>query len=324
MSAQPHYDWNDLAFASKKPLSELNATFIAAPRELSPARFKQLVKTYLPKSHIILGLAKEPFVLGLENQIQFRMLELEQVKSIIDIVNTSQTPHKISTLSYFQRDLAHILEKLKFRQVLLVNGSWYQGFHYKPEYYIVVNRRIRYEMISPFTDEAEARAYADAHQPSPPKLVIERHYSDAEMLVLANEAAKGSFDYATYQTGCALGRKEGSGYRAIATSFNRTVPYQTYAMHLGSLREKNFTPPNDANNYDTNHYEVELLVQALRDKLDLERTTIFANVMHCPTCARMLSRTPIQEFVYAQDHSDGYAAHLLETAGKTVRRIINK
>ena len=83
------YDWTDLAFGSKKPLNELNAIFIAAPRELSATRFKQLVKTYLPQANLILGLAKEGFVLGLENQPQFGTLQAETVEPIIAKVNAS-------------------------------------------------------------------------------------------------------------------------------------------------------------------------------------------------------------------------------------------
>ena len=108
----------------------------------------------------------------------------------------------------------------------------------------------------------------------------------------------------------------------MASSFNRVVPYQTYSMHHGASREQLFSPSNDLNMYDTNHYEVELLVDALYSKLDLDGTTFFVNVMHCPTCARMLTRTGIQEFVYVHDHSDGYAAKLLESAGKKARRLL--
>ena len=288
-----NYDWTDLAFASKKPLNDLDAIFIAAPRELSAARFKQITKTYLPQGNILLGVAYEPYVLGLEDQPQFKMLELSSVEPIITKVNASKPAHTITTLRYFQRDLKNILDKLKLHKVLLVNGSWYQSFHFKPEYYTLVNRHIRYEMISPFSDEQEARSYAESHAYPAPKLPSEI-LSDSEMLALANEAAKQSFDYSTFQTGCALGRKEGNGYRVLATSFNRVVPYQTYPMNHGAIRERNFTPSNDLNFYDTNHYEVELMVQALHDKLNLEGTSIFVNVMHCPTCARMLSCTGIQ------------------------------
>jgi deoxycytidylate deaminase len=333
-----HFDWADIAFASKKPLSQLSATFIAAPRELSVARFKQLIKTYLPQGNILLGLAKEDYVLGLEGQPAFHMLVSADVQPIIDKVNAASQSHKIYTLSYHQRDITFILQKLDFRRVLLINGSWYHAFHLRPEYYILANRRINYEMLSPFADVAEARAYAEIHAPKPPSHP-QNPLTEAQMLALANEAAKQSFAYSEHQTGVALGRRAGEGsgaidatgttesnaeprYELIATAFNRVVPYQTYAMHHGASRELNFAPTNDLNYYDTNHAEVELLAQAARDHLDLGGTTLFINLLPCPTCARMFTSTDIAEFVYTEDHSAGYAIKLLEAAGKTVRRMV--
>ena len=49
---------------------------------------------------------------------------------------------------------------------------------------------------------------------------------------------------------------------------------------------------------------------------------MFINLMPCPTCARMLAMTDIEEFVYSIDHSDGYAVKMLEAAGKKVRRVV--
>ncbi len=70
------FDWSNLAFASKKPLRDLAAIFIAAPREISAERFAQLVKEYLPKGNIVLGLAKEKFIDGFDCQPQFRTLQM--------------------------------------------------------------------------------------------------------------------------------------------------------------------------------------------------------------------------------------------------------
>ncbi len=322
---QYSWDWADLAFASKKPLNQLNATFIAAPREMSPARFKQLIKEYLPRGNILLGLAKEDYVLGLEDQPTFKMLEHAVVQSSIDKVNASSPKHKIFTLNYPQRDITYIIEKLDFKQVILVNGSWYRAFHLRPEYYILANGRIDYQMISPFTDEQEARDYADDHQPTAPT-TTKSVLNEAEMRALASQAAKQSFDSAGFQTGVALGRRIGEGspakYELVATAFNRVVPYQTYAMHHGASREQNFSPTNDLNHYDTNHAEVELLAKASREHLDLTGTTLFINLLPCPTCARMFTSTDIAEFIYTEDHSAGYAIKVLEAAHKTVRRLV--
>lgn len=314
-----NFDWSDLAFGSKKPLKELKATFIAAPRQISPARFTQLVKEYLPKGNIVLGIAKESFVLGFEGQPQFRMLDAADVQKVIDRVNQSASKHKVYRLAYFQRELDFILEKLDFERVIFVDGSWKQAFHTLPQFYTLVKLQTPYQLVSPFTDETEAKEFAV--RTILPEVPSKGKFDEQQMLELAGQIAKHSYDYG-FQTGVALGRKHGKTYDLLALSFNKVVPFQTYAMHYGAARETNFSPPNDLNHYDTTHAEVELLLTVQKNNIDLHGTTLFINLLPCPTCARMLSQTDIEEFVYSVDHSDGYAIKMFEAAGKKVRRIV--
>jgi tRNA(Arg) A34 adenosine deaminase TadA len=314
------FDWSKLAFGSKKPLRELEAIFVAAPRELSSRRFIQIIKKYLPQANILLGISTEPHVLGLENQPQFKMLTPEAIDSTIRKVNASNSDHKIYTLTYSQRDLTYILEKLRPRKALFINGSWYRAFHLRPEYYTLVNLKIPLEKLSPFADETEAKTYASSVKL--PSLPTSGVYSEAQMLELAGQAATRSFDFGGFQTGVSLGRKNGSMFELIATTHNAVVPYETHAIHHGASRELNFSPPNDLNHYDTNHAEIELIVKAQRDHIDLRGTTLFIHLMPSPTCARMFCATDIAEFVYTADHSEGYAIKMLEAAGKTVRRVV--
>lgn len=314
------FDWADLAFASKKPLKDAQATFVAAPRELSDARLAQIVKAYLPKGNIVLGIAKETYVLGLENQPQFKTLGAKAAQSLAKKVNRANPRHKIYTLYYNQRDLVYILWKIDFARVVFVNGSWYHGFQLRPEYYVVARRQTPYELISPFTNEGEAKDYAKVTKLSP--IVSSGLYSEEAMVRLAYEAARHSYDYASYQTGSSLGRRKGEKYELLATSHNQITPYETYAMHFGSEREKNFSSPHDLNYYDTIHFEVAMLITAQERRLDLAGTSLFANVLPCPHCARMLAATGLAEIVYSEDHSGGYAVQMLEKAGKKVRRVV--
>lgn len=312
------WDWNDLAFGSKKPVSTLHATFIAAPREMSVKRLTQLVKTYLPQGNILLGLAKEPFVLGLEDQPQFRMLQADTVQALIDKVNAASPKYKIYTLTYFQRDLVFVLEKLTFKQILFVNGSWKHLFHTLPPYFTLANKRINYELISPFANEAEAEQYAKKYDAGFPEL--KGAFTAKQMMDLADQTAAQSFDNG-FQTGVVLGRKTGIKYEFVARAFNAVVPYQTYAWHHGASRETHFSPMHDTNHYDTIHAEVSLIIQAQKRGLDLRGTTLFINLLPCPHCARMFTQTDIAEFVYARDHSEGYGFNLLTRSGKKVTRI---
>lgn len=314
-----NFAWDELAFGNKKPINSLKATFIVAPRELSPARFTQLVKEYLPKGNILLGLAQESHVLGFEDQPQFRMLNVETVQSVIDKVNNSPSKYKITTLRYTQRDLIHVIKGLSIHEIILVRGSWKYAFHTQAPYYALMQRGIPYQIVSPFADETEAIRYAEQTKTLTPQ--TSGAYDEKAMLDIAAQAAKQSYDY-SFQTGTSLGRKKGTTYVLLTTSYNPVIPYQTYAMHFGAAREVNFTPPNDLNHYDTIHAEVALLIKAQKDKLDLKGTTLFINLLPCPTCARMLSQTDIAEFVYQEDHSDGYAVKILELMDKKVRRVV--
>jgi tRNA(Arg) A34 adenosine deaminase TadA len=315
-----YLDWSDLAFGSKKPLRELGAVFITAPRTISSTRFKQLLKTYLPAGNIVLGLAKEPYILGLEDQDWFRTLQLDDVQATIEKVNAA-SPQKVYTLSYHQRDLPFILEKIPFKHHVFINGSWYTAFHLRPEYYRLAKQRASYEHVSPFADETEARNYADTlPAPAPPTKTM---LTDNEMLSLARDVAKYSLAYSEYQIGVTLGRPQDDKYQLLIAEFNRVVPYQTYAMHHGAARERHFSPIGDQNHYDVNHAEIETIITAGRRGIDLAGTTLFINVLPCPTCARMFTSTDISEFVYSQDHSDGYAVKMLEAAGKKVRRLVS-
>lgn len=313
------FDWSNLAFGSKKPLRDQHAIFVAAPREISAKRFTQLVKSYLPEGNIVLGLSKEEYIDGFENQPQFKTLRYETVQPIIDKVNAAGAPHKIYTIAYFQRELPYLLEKLNFKKALFINGSWKHLFHTRPEFYTLVKHNIPYELLPAFTDEHEAREYQTRvlQTLARPNGV----YTETEMLTFANDAATHSFDYG-FQTGIALGRKTSDGYEFLASSFNKVVPYQTYAMLHGASRERHFSPMHDLNHYDTIHAEVGLILAAQKERIDLSGTTVFINLLPCPSCARMFTQTDIAEFVYREDHSDGYGVKMLELAGKMVRRVV--
>lgn len=321
------FDWDELAFKSKSELKKLKATFIVAPREMSIARFNGLVKEYLPKGNIVIGISKEGFVVGFDNQPQFKMLEQETVEPTIKKVNASKSPHKIYVLQYHQRNLKHIIEKVPFKQVVLINGSWKSTFHTRAEYYTLVSNATPFEYVSPFTDENEARAY-DAKL----KRVLDKQcstdlqkslFDEQQMLDRAQDISLRSYDN-SFQTGVSLGKKQGTKYKQLAVAWNKIVPYETYAMHYGASRERNYSPPHDLNHYDTVHAEVELIMEAQKQGIDLHGTTVFINLLPCPACARMFADSDIAELVYKHDHSEGYAVAMLEAAGKKVRRIVPK
>ncbi|MFZ1250472.1 MAG: deaminase [Candidatus Microsaccharimonas sp.] len=314
------FDWSDLAFGSKRPLKDLKATFIAAPREISQVRFTQIVKEYLPKGNIILGISKEAFVEGLEGQPQFAMLQLETVQLLIDKINAS-SPHKVYILHYFQREIVSIIEKIKPSRAVFINGSWHHSFHTLPVYYLLTKERILFELAAAFSNEDEARAYEQVTDKKISPLKLNEPLDDTDIIQLTDKVAKASYDNG-FQTGTILAKKTKHGYEPLLSAFNKVVPYQTYAMLHGASRETHFSPPNDLNHYDTIHAEMLALIEAAKQGISLHDTTLFVNLMPCPACARALSLTDIKEVVYRIDHSEGYAVDLLTKAGKSIRRML--
>lgn len=314
-------DWDDIAFASKKPIKQLRATFIAAPRQISTTRFKQLIKEYLPKGNVVIGLAKEQYIDGFNGQSAFRSLQHQTIQDIITKVNTASPKHKIYTLAYFQRDMPYLIEKLDFTHVILVRGSWHKVFHTSPAFYALVKQQIPYTYVSPFADEAEARAFADMHDQSMnAQSQPAGKYSAKQLIAMCTWAAEHSLDY-TFQTGVVLAKKSGSTYKLLLWSYNRVLPYQTYAMHHGNSREDNFSPSNDLNHYDAIHAEMNLLITAAEQHIDLNGTSLFINILPCPTCARVLSQTSIADVFYSLDHSSSYAIDLFSAVGKRTRLL---
>lgn len=317
------FDWNDLAFASKKPLKSLNATFIMALREMSPQRLAEMIKTYLTSGHVIIGISKEPYVLGFEDQPQFRMLALQAAEHLAKKVVAARSPHRLVILHYSQRDLVHLADQINSKRFVAVNGSYKLAFQNLPVYYRLAAAGIPIDHVSPFMSDAESMDYAKLHAP-----ILELPKSgaviqDETAMKLAIDIAKQSYDYCT-QVGAVLAKKSGKSYTFINAAYNRVIPYQGYNLHHGSQREIYLSPPADINHHDTIHAEMGILLDAIEQSVDLKGTTLFSDLMPCPACARVLSGTAIEEFVYMHDYGDGYAVKLFELSGKKVRRYVVK
>jgi len=297
-------NWSKISDAELKLLDGLNAIFIAAPREISDSRLLQLIKKYLPKGNIVIGVANETYISGFENQPQFKTLKISMDDKIISKVNSSGSPHKITVLKYNQADVSKIYEKVKFKRAILINGSWLYSFHLRPEYEVLKKFSIPFKYVSPFCNENEAIKYANNFKAK--LVVMDKSLSETEMISVANEAAKNSFD-TSFQVGVALGIKHGDKYKLIDTAYNKVVPHITYAWHNGASREKFKSQPGDIGHYDTIHSEVMIILQAQKKRYITKGSTIFINLLPCPHCARILCEFDFDEIVYVRDHSGGYA-----------------
>lgn len=320
VSESYEYSWPNLDTEHKSFLRSRKATLVLAPRELSRERLLQIVKQYLPVGTIVFGISSEPHVAGFDTQPQFRMLDSKIVSVLAAKVSSSVSPQKLYMLRYPQHATDDVIRFVRPRKVVVVRGSYQYAFHRSSTYRLLMKREIPFELISPFTDEAEAHAYEARVSKGWGDIELPRVGNEVEMLALANKVASRSYDY-SFQTGLVIAEKEPGGYKPILATYNPVIPYQTYALHFGNAREDNLSNVHDTNHYDTIHAEMHALVELMHRGDTLEGRTMFIELLPCPNCARTLSQTGLRELVYRRDHSGGYAKKLFEQCKITVRTM---
>lgn len=312
------YKWSEIAFG-KKPegIKDKPFTFIHISRDISEARILELFKEYISTSNILWGIAEEKYIDGFDGQIQFETLKESSFNSLVEKLKKANIGRELMFIKYNQRDIKYILETLKPSLNILINGSWQYVFHQTPLFSTLVKNDLKYKLVSAFVDEKEAREYEKKVKKvidkttKLPTTLKESGYIDALTTV-----SKRSFDH-SFQVGSILLK----GNKVIASAHNEIVPFETYALLNGSLREKNFTPQNDLNFYDTHHSELGILNICLNKGISLKGTTLLVNLLPCPTCAKALAHTTISRVIYHLDHSSGYSFDLLKRYGIDCVRV---
>lgn len=312
------YSWEQLAKQNKQTLAKKQPILILGARDISQERIQDLTQQLLAKRAVVWGCLSDKFIPGLEGSPQFKSLKLKKLKTALADLSADGADKSISILSYPQQYAQYLIKEIDWSAVIGIHGSWHKAFHYRPEYYQINKKGLSYKLVGSFVDESEAKDYYQHIKTKLPQLKVKKtkNYSDEELLELADQEAKKSFDY-TFQTGVVLAENG----RFLAAAHNKVVPYETYMLHQGASKEINLAPPHDLNHFDTNHAEVELILKAASEDINLKGTSLYINLLPCPICARMLARTPIKEVVYQYDHSEGYGFKLLEEAGKKLRRV---
>lgn len=282
----------------------MNNYFILAPREMSDARIKQLLKKYLPRGKVTFGIAKEKYIAGFENQPQFKTLSSALLSRL-----ASQSAGRLELFEYAQCDGVKIIEQLDFTHAIVINGSFHRSFHLRPEFAAINSKPAKLKYESPFTDEAEAIRYAKNHNSPRP---LPEFSENSIQQILAQESTRAFIT--DFQTAAAIVKDN----QIIALTHNPVVPYETYAWHFGLSREKHQTPAGDSSQYDTVHAETAALLQA---GLQAKGATIYMRTFPCPHCARNIVHAGISEVVYQLDYGDRYGYDLFEKANINYRRL---
>jgi len=284
----------------------MHSYFILAPREMSDARVKDLLKKYLPRGQVIFGIAREPFVAGFEDQPQFKTLQGDSVKKL-----AAKSGGRLTTLTYTQAAGAQIIAQTDFDRAIIINGSFHRSFHLRPEHQAILAKDANIKYESPFISETEAKAFASKFQRNfkLPK------FSASDIHIQRILAAESKKAFITdFQTAAAIVKND----ELISLAHNAVVPYETYAWHYGNQREKHRTPAGDSSHYDTIHAETAALIKA-GDKS--RGATLYMRTFPCPHCARNIIYAGIAEIVYELDYGDQYSYNLFNKSGTKYRRF---
>ncbi len=306
------FDWDQLKHTDKQHLKKQRPILILGPRDISLQRInqvkQQLQQNLGAKQLVLWGCLKEKYIPGLTSSPQFKTLSCKKL----------QAAQINNILSYNFNYSSYLLKELKPQAVLAFYGSWHRAFHYTPLYHQIIKNKLKIKFLGCFADDNQAQAYARKLIATFKPLISAstKKFTDQQLLALAKEAAKRSFDY-TYQTGAVLAKNG----RPLLTAHNTVLPFESYTLQHGASKEKHLSPTQDLNHFDTNHAEVELILQAQQQRLDLSKTSLYINLLPCPICARMIARSNIQTVIYEHDHSQGYAFNLLKSVGKKVVRV---
>lgn len=312
-------DWNKLSNTAKSEISKIEKlVFVPGPVQMSDRRIRELVNEY--KSYkILFGCLKDEAIPGLEDSLHFKALDLDSLE------RAQRYEKDVSILLHFHKDTKNIVKEISPVFVLFINGSWQGPIHYRSEFWKALDVGSRIRLNSPFFGEREAKGYEKEIEKYSSKkyktlFYKSKKYSDKELLALAKDVSSFSWDWLG-QIGAVLAR---SG-KVKAVAWNRVLPYESYQMHFGSIREANQIPSQEMIETQlTNHAESEILEIARRQKINLKKTTLYLNMFPCPICAKNLSRTEIDMIVYSHDHNLGndIGYKILDISGKKIKRIV--
>lgn len=302
---------------------------IAGSREMSKSRCIELLKKYLSEGDIVWMVYEEEFIKGFEGQPQFRTLKKEILLEIQSKIS-SQNPKLASgfkTIRLSQQLLPQFLEKEHFDKIILINGSWKTAFFRTKVGEILLNKGLKPSFKSPFCSSEEAKTYHSNLKEEIQSnfsieikpFLIKPNFNIEDFFMLAEISSRRSWDY-TWQTGAVLSVEN----KPVLYGYNRVFPYETSMMHHGSKKEHGVdkeTSHKFLNNLTLNetlHAEIDILIQALNQKIDLENAILYVSLMPCPDCARAIAASRISQVYCKGIHYGGESKEILEEAGKKV------
>lgn len=290
---------------------ENNIVFIAGSREISFKRLKAIISAIPKDKKIAVGFFSSNFIEGMDGSLQFRTLKLTAS------INKYLTALNVNIIKYNYRDTGQILLQLNPLYTIFINGSWQYAFH-RTEFYnsVIVPQRLKYKQISPFLSENEAKIYCESILSKQPAIDLDFKSEKKYILKKFKEIKSLSWDW-NFQVG-AFAVKEN---KIVEYGYNTVLPYESYALHFGSLREKKFSKSGDSNNHDTLHAEIYLFLRALNAKKNLNGADLYCNLLPCHNCALAIAKSGIKRVFYVYEYNSEHTKKILENSGKIVEKL---
>ncbi|MBD3329771.1 hypothetical protein GF357_04740 [Candidatus Dojkabacteria bacterium] len=352
MSEMIELKWHKLSTKKKKYLSTANSALLLQSIPMTKRRVKEFLNNIDCKTELlILGVVgqNDTFVPGMEDSMQFRLATLDEVKQqLISLFKSNpklkeQLEKKIVLLDYSYEVGKYVIRELKPKQIFWVNGSWRFSLHLRQEWWESYDLGVKIKRISPFANDNEAKSRAKKITAENLnwltkkwKVNLDSDFAVDELKEFVQDISKLSWDW-TGQTGACLVHEisgknqtnsdskksdDSSRFEVITWSHNVVVPFESYIMHKGALKELHRTPPGENIELtQTNHAEVAAVLRAAEQGLNFENIDLVTSKFPCPVCARILADSPISRVYYSEGYSNGLGMMVLKGAGKSFLQI---
>jgi deoxycytidylate deaminase len=266
----------------------------------------------------------EKWVHGFEHFRQFKTLTEDKLKKTLEKIDDQKLSNLI-VLPHQYNHTKYIIRELKPNTVLWINGSWKHVLHYQPEYWECIDAESEIKRLPAFINEEKAHKYAkdivtkNEKELSKKLEILESQNSTSpdEIMQFAHEISRLSWDW-TGETGAVITKNN----EILGYSHNKVVPFESFMLLNGALREKHRTPIGEFLEFgETIHAETAAIVDLCQKGHNLEKTHIYTTKFPCPICARNLAATPIEKIYYSGEYSNKLGYTLLEKSDKELIRI---
>lgn len=317
------FQWHKMSDKVKAKIRAVRPkVFITGSIWMDDKRIEELIKTYASESILLFGILKEDYITGLEDHKQFKTLKADRVAEIAD---KSKHSKNVAILEYMFPHSKYVIKELKPSKVVFVNGGQRDILHSHPHYWEAVNLDAEIDLASPFFSEKVAKNYAEEIVEENKKEIhgkfenlksIEKPQDD-HFIEFCLNVAKNSWDW-TGLTGALIVRDN----EVLTYSHNTVLPYESAMLHEGSKREAKLSPRGeDQDLTETNHAEASCILNIAMKKETLKDSVMYCKAFPCPTCARLIAKSPIKKIFYTSEYANEIGYSLLKRVGKEIVRL---